>query len=87
MTPGECPYELKTIRVGKQKTCCSLKGGEIWTECREWGKCNWDGYDVVPPDGCDDEPDDSEPEPIEANVSESKPRKAKRSDTEQMRLF
>lgn len=26
------------------KTCCVFRGHEVWTNCREIGRCVWDGW-------------------------------------------
>ena len=39
--PGSCPYE---VRRWRDKSCCTFRGGEIWTNCRELGGCTWDGW-------------------------------------------
>lgn len=35
-TPGACVFE--TMRWSK-KSCCTLRGSTIWTNCLEWGRC------------------------------------------------
>ena len=41
----------------KGKTCCTFRSYEIWTNCREFGRCVWGGWhqqgapDVI----CDEE--------------------------------
>lgn len=39
--PESCSYERKRWHG---KTLCSFRGREIWTNCREWGKCVWKGW-------------------------------------------
>lgn len=46
MTPGECPHELSLVEMGRsRKTLCDVRGREIWTTCRDWGRC------TLAPDG------------------------------------
>lgn len=40
-TPGACEFEQKTFNT---KSCCLFRGREIWTNCREWEHCIWDGW-------------------------------------------
>lgn len=40
-TPGACEFELKTLNL---KSCCLFRGRQIWTNCRERGRCIWDGW-------------------------------------------
>lgn len=52
--PEACEFE--TMRW-KCKTCCMFRGHEIWTNCREVGRCVWNSWhqqgapDVI----CDEE--------------------------------
>lgn len=53
-TPGECEFEQKTFNT---KSCCLFRGREIWTNCREWEHCIWDGWHQhgQPDAECDEE--------------------------------
>ena len=39
--PEACEFERSRW---KGKTCCMFRGSEIWTNCREFGRCVWDGW-------------------------------------------
>lgn len=85
MTPGACEYELRTVQMGKStKSCCGLRGGEMWTTCRDWGRCTLERYVPVIPDASEEEPEECEPEPA---CSETERTEAKQSESEQLRLF
>lgn len=44
-TPGRCQFELHLLEHGqKQKSACGFRGAAVWTNCREVGKCLWDGW-------------------------------------------
>jgi len=38
-----CPHEVSTVKTGDKessvKSCCTLRGHEIWTNCRAYGRC------------------------------------------------
>lgn len=43
--PGACEFEARCISVGaKPKSECVFVGTVIWTNCREWERCIWDGW-------------------------------------------
>ena len=68
MNPEACPYERTTIKFGRRlKTCCTYRSGEIWVECKEYGRCHWAGREAA---------NASEPEQTD---SECERRRAKRS--------
>lgn len=39
--PDSCRFERSRWQG---KTCCMFRGQEIWTNCREIGRCIWDGW-------------------------------------------
>lgn len=45
--PGYCDHERAVVstndRGGNLKSLCSITGSEIWTNCREWGRCTFRG--------------------------------------------
>lgn len=44
-TPGECPFERYLLECGqKLKSKCGFRGTIIWTNCRDVGRCLWDGW-------------------------------------------
>lgn len=44
-TPGQCQFELHLLEHGeKPKSACGFRGTTVWTNCREVGKCLWDGW-------------------------------------------
>lgn len=51
MTPGGCPHEARTLRVGRQvKSLCTLRGREVWTNCRHHGFCTMDRPEPARPE-------------------------------------
>lgn len=46
--PGQCGYEAKTLelRKGKPKSCCTIRGHEIWTNCRIVQECVFSDSDL-----------------------------------------
>lgn len=93
MTPGECEYDRHTFLMGKShKTLCALGVREIWTTCRDWGRCTFEGRKVptVTEDDleeCETEPEIDEQERTNANVCEQERMFANKSEPEQMTLF
>ena len=45
--PGACQYEQATVQTSDLgnsiKSLCTIRGTEIWTNCRTWGRCTMRG--------------------------------------------
>lgn len=52
--PEACDFER---RRWASETCCAFAGRDVWTNCREVGRCVWDGrhQQGAPAAFCDEE--------------------------------
>lgn len=45
--PGQCKHERTVLMLSsdKPKSCCTVRGYDCWTNCREMNHCVWETID------------------------------------------